>query len=140
MAHRSQFGRRTVVAGLGLALAATGFGVAGAVHSTAATSVPAASQQVVAKSITIKADRSRVKVASSVVLRGKTTGIAPNTPVRVDRFDRTKNVWVRLQAITRVNRDGTYRVGAPSGPLGLTAFRVVADKTISPSQFVTVTR
>jgi hypothetical protein len=139
MLNRPQFSRRTAAAVAGLALAATGLGIAGALQSTAATSQPAAAgHPVLIKSITIKGDKINVNVRTKAILRGKTTGIARNTVVQVERLENKK--WVKFPAMTLVNRDGTYSVAVLSGRVGLNEFRVVAAKAVSPVQFINVTK
>ncbi|MEU4195175.1 hypothetical protein AB0E69_24970 [Kribbella sp. NPDC026611] len=133
---RAQFVRRTAAAVAGLALSAGGVGVAGALQADAATThLAAASTPAVAKSVTIKAAGTYVPLWAKVPLTGKTTGIARNTVVQVQRLQSGK--WVNFPATTKVTSKGTYSVWVASGRTGVNKFRVVAAKTASPSVAIT---
>lgn len=139
MRNRSQFVRRTAAAVAGLALAATGFGVAGALQANAADTKPVAvTQPTVAKSVTIKSDKTTAKAWAKVSFTGKTTGIAKNTVVQVQRLENNK--WVNFPATTKVTSKSTYSVWVQSGRVGVNKFRVVAAKTASAAVAVTITK
>ncbi|MET7279643.1 hypothetical protein ABZS29_15510 [Kribbella sp. NPDC005582] len=139
MRNRSQFVRRTAATVAGLALAATGFGVAGALQANAAGPKPvAATQPAVAKSVTIKADKTTAKAWAKVSFSGKTTGIAKNTVVQVQRLENSK--WVNFPATTKVTAKSTYSVWVQSGRTGVNKFRVVTAKTASAAVAVTITK
>ncbi|MFB6719267.1 hypothetical protein ACFCV3_03865 [Kribbella sp. NPDC056345] len=139
MRNRSQFVRRTAAAVAGIALAATGFGVAGALQANAADTKPVAvTQPAVAKSVTIKADKTTAKAWAKVSFTGKTTGIAKGTVVQVQRLENNK--WVNFPATTKVTSKSTYSVWVQSGRVGVNKFRVVAAKTASAPVSVTITK
>ncbi|TDD46282.1 hypothetical protein E1263_36835 [Kribbella antibiotica] len=139
MRNRSQFVRRTAAAVAGLALAATGFGVAGALQANAADVKPAAATQpAVAKTVSIKSDKATAKVWTKVSFSGKTTGIAKNTVVQVQRFENNK--WVNFPATTKVTSSSTYSVWVQSGRTGVNKFRVVAANTASAAVSVNITK
>ncbi|TDW95215.1 hypothetical protein EV137_2549 [Kribbella pratensis] len=133
---RAQFIRRSAAVVAGLALAAGGLGIAGALQANAAgTSNTAVSTTAVARSITIKAAGTYVPLWAKVPLTGKTTGIAKGTVVQVQRLQSGK--WVNFPATTKVTSKGTYSVWVASGRAGVNKFRVVAAKTASPSVSIT---
>lgn len=138
MRIRSQLARRSAAVVAGVALAVGGAGVLGAVQANAAPAAPAKSSVAVAKSVTIKADKTRVKAWSKVSLTGRTTGIAANTVVQVQRLQNGK--WVNFPATTKVTRSGSYSVWVKSGRVGVNKFRVVAAKTASTAVSVTVVK
>ncbi|MFF1823554.1 hypothetical protein ACFVWG_40000 [Kribbella sp. NPDC058245] len=140
MRNRSQFVRRTAATVAGLALAATGFGVAGALQANAATAPhpAAATQPAVAKTVTIKSDKATAKAWAKVSFSGKTTGIAKNTVVQVQRFENNK--WVNFPATTKVTAKSTYSVWVQSGRTGVNKFRVVSANTASAPVSVTITK
>ncbi|WP_405056444.1 hypothetical protein OG474_27345 [Kribbella sp. NBC_01505] len=138
MRIRSQFVRRTAAAVAGVALAATGFGVAGALQANAATTHPVATQAAVAKSVTIKSDKATAKAWAKVSFSGKTTGIAKNTVVQVQRFENNK--WVNFPATTKVTSKATYSVWVQSGRVGVNKFRVVSANTASAAVSVNITK
>ncbi|GAA1591225.1 hypothetical protein GCM10009804_54270 [Kribbella hippodromi] len=136
---RAQFVRRTAAAFAGVALAAAGLGVAGALQANAATTqVSAVSTPAAAKSITIKSDKATAKAWAKVSFTGKTTGIAANTVVQVQRLENGK--WVNFPATTKVTRSATYTVWVQSGRVGVNKFRVVAANTASAPVSVTITK
>jgi len=98
MRNRSQFVRRTAAAVAGVALAATGFGVAGALQANATGPKPVVTQPAATKTVTIKADKATAKAWAKVSFSGKTTGIAKNTVVQVQRLENNK--WVNFPATT----------------------------------------
>ncbi len=133
---RTQFVRRAAASFAGVALAASGLGVAGALQANAATThLAAVSTPAVAKSVTIKAAGTYVPLWAKVPLTGKTTGIAANTVVQVQRLQAGK--WVNFPATTKVTSRGTYSVWVVSGRAGVNKFRVVAAHTASPSVSIT---
>ncbi|TCC57409.1 hypothetical protein E0H73_28880 [Kribbella pittospori] len=136
---RSQFVRRTAAVIAGAALAAGGLGVAGALQANAVgTHTTAASAAVAAKSITMKSDKASAKAWTKVSFTGKTSGIARNTVVQVQRFENGK--WVNFPATTKVTSKATYSVWVKSGRVGVNKFRVVSAKTASASVNVTITK
>jgi len=135
---RTQFVRRTAAAFAGVALAAAGLGVAGALQANAATTTTTASASVAAKSITIKSDKTTAKAWTKVSFTGKTSGIAKNTVVQVQRLQNGK--WVNFPATTKVTSRATYSVWVQSGRVGVNKFRVVAANTASAPVSVTITK
>ena len=135
---RTQFVRRTAAAFAGVALAAAGLGVAGALQANAATTTTTASASVAAKSITIKSDKTTAKAWTKVSFTGKTSGIAKNTVVQVQRLQNGK--WVNFPATTKVTSKATYSVWVQSGRVGVNKFRVVTAKAASAAVSVTVTK
>jgi hypothetical protein len=133
---RTQLIRRSAAVVAGLALAAGGLGIAGALQANAATTTTSAS--IAAKSITIKSDKATAKAWTKVSLTGKTTGIAKGTVVQVQRLQSGK--WVNFPATTKVTSKGTYSVWVASGRVGVNKFRVVAAKTASAPVAVTITK
>ncbi|MGW7680326.1 hypothetical protein ACWGID_06275 [Kribbella sp. NPDC054772] len=136
---RTQFVRRTAATFAGVALAAAGLGVAGALQANAATTRQAAvSTPAAAKSITIKSSATTAKAWAKVSFTGKTSGIAANTVVQVQRLQSGK--WVNFPATTKVTSRATYSVWVQSGRVGANKFRVVAANTASAPVSVTITK
>ncbi len=136
---RAQFIRRSAAVVAGLALAAGGLGIAGALQANAATTATTAtSASVAAKSITIKSDKATAKAWTKVSFSGKTSGIAKNTAVQVQRLQNGK--WVNFPATTKVTSRATYSVWVQSGRIGVNKFRVVAANTASAPVSVTITK
>ncbi|MET9268351.1 hypothetical protein [Kribbella sp. NPDC003557] len=133
---RTQFVRRSAAVVAGLALAAGGLGIAGALQANAATTGTSAS--IAAKSITIKSDKATAKAWTKVSFTGKTSGIAKNTVVQVQRLESGK--WVNFPATTKVTSRATYSVWVQSGRVGVNKFRVVAANTASAPVSVTITK
>ena len=132
---RTQLIRRTAAVVAGAALAAGGLGIAGALQADAATTGTSAS--IAAKSITIKSDKATAKAWTKVSFTGKTSGIATNTVVQVQRLENGK--WVNFPATTKVTSRATYSVWVQSGRVGVNKFRVVAANTASAPVSVTIT-
>ena len=136
---RSQFVRRSAAVVAGVALAAGGIGIAGALQANAAgAKATVASAPVAAKSSTIKSDKTTAKAWTKVAFTGKTTGIASNTVVQVQRFENGK--WVNFPATTKVTSKATYSVWVKSGRVGVNKFRVVSAKTASTAVNVAITK
>ena len=136
---RAQFIRRSAAVVAGLALAAGGLGIAGALQANAATTqLSAVSTPAAAKSITIKSDKATAKAWAKVSFTGKTSGIAKNTVVQVQRLQNGK--WVNFPATTKVTSRATYSVWVQSGRVGVNKFRVVAANTASAPVSVTITK
>jgi hypothetical protein len=136
---RTQFIRRSAAVVAGLALAGAGLGITGALQADAATTnATVASASVAAKSITIKSDKTTAKAWAKVSFTGKTTGIAKNTVVQVQRLENGK--WVNFPATTKVTSGATYSVWVQSGRVGVNKFRVVAANTASAAASVTITK
>lgn len=136
---RAQFIRRSAAVVAGLALAAGGLGIAGALQANAATTQQSvASTPAAAKSITIKSDKATAKAWAKVSFSGKTSGIAKNTVVQVQRLQNGK--WVNFPATTKVTSRATYSVWVQSGRVGVNKFRVVAANTASAPVSVTITK
>ncbi|MEV0793962.1 hypothetical protein [Kribbella sp. NPDC050459] len=133
---RTQLIRRTAAVIAGAALAAGGLGIAGALQANAATTGTSAS--IAAKSITIKSDKATAKAWTKVSFTGKTSGIATNTVVQVQRLENGK--WVNFPATTKVTSRATYSVWVQSGRVGVNKFRVVAANTASAPVSVTITK
>jgi len=136
---RAQIVRRTAAAFAGVALAAAGLGVAGALQANAATAQQTAvSTPAAAKSITIKSDKATAKAWAKVSFTGKTTAIAKNSVVQVQRLQSGK--WVNFPATTKVTSKSTYSVWVQSGRVGVNKFRVVTGKAASAAVSVNVTK
>jgi hypothetical protein len=141
MRVRSQLVRRSVavLAGLTVAGGAVALGTlqAGAApagaHSSQVSSAVAA-----APTISIKADKATAKAWAKVSFTGKTTGIAANTKVQVQRLENGK--WVNFPATTKVTSKATYSVWVQSGRVGVNKFRVVTAKAASAAVSVTVSK
>lgn len=142
MRTRSQAVRRPFAVVAGIALAAAGIGVAGALQANATpdtTRITSTSTDVAAKpSITIKSDKTTAKAWAKVSFSGKTTGIAANSVVQVQRLQGGK--WVNFPATTKVTSKATYSVWVQSGRLGVNKFRVVTAKAASPAVAVTIVK
>ncbi|MEU4393685.1 hypothetical protein [Kribbella sp. NPDC023855] len=145
MRTRSQAVRRSFAVVAGIALAAGGVGVAGALQANAApettriTSAGTKVADVAAKpSITIKSDKATAKAWAKVSFSGKTAGIAAKSVVQVQRLQSGK--WVNFPATTKVTSKGTYSVWVQSGHLGVNKFRVVTAKAASPAVSVTIVK
>lgn len=142
MRTRSQAVRRPFAVVAGIALAAAGIGVAGALQANATpdtTRITSTSMDVAAKpSITIKSDKTTAKAWAKVSFSGKTTGIAANSVVQVQRLQSGK--WVNFPATTKVTSKATYSVWVQSGRLGVNKFRVVTAKAASPAVSVTIVK
>jgi hypothetical protein len=141
MRVRSHFVRRTAAAVAGIALAVT---AAGALQASAApdtirtTSSTAVARAVAAApSISVRADKTRVKAGAKVTLTGTTTGIPTNTKVTVQ--DLQNGRWVNL-ATTNVTRRATYSVSVTSRRIGVNTLRVVTTRAASGSVKVTVVK
>ncbi|TDD44436.1 hypothetical protein E1263_40680 [Kribbella antibiotica] len=141
MRVRSQLVRRitATAAGLGLAAGAV-VGIVGAttasadVRPTAATTSTAA----VKKTVTIEATDWIIPVGAKVRYFGKTTGIAKNTTVQVQRLDGKK--WVNFPATTKVTSKGTYSVYVKTSRLGKNFFRVAVAGVVTKQQALTITK
>lgn len=143
MRTRTQVVRRSAAVVAGIALAAGGVGIAGALQANATpdtthiTSVATAT--VAAKpAVTIKADKATAKAWAKVSFTGKTTGIAANSVVQVQRLQAGK--WVNFPATTKVTGKSTYSVWVQSGRVGVNKFRVVTAKATSAAVSVTITK
>jgi hypothetical protein len=141
---RTQLVRRSAAVVAGVALAVGAVGVVSAVEANATpdsttriTSVGAGSAAA-AKSISIKSDHTTAKAWAKVSLTGKTTGIAANTTVQVQRLQSGK--WVNFPATTKVTSKSTYSVWVKSGRVGVNKFRVVSANTASAAVAVTITK
>lgn len=140
---RTQLVRRSAAVVAGVALAVGGLGIAGALSASATpdttriTSVGAGSVAA-APTISIKSDHTTAKAWSKVSLTGKTTGLAKNTTVQVQRLASGK--WVNFPATTKVTSASTYSVWVQSGRVGVNKFRVVAGKAASAAVSVNITK
>jgi hypothetical protein len=135
---RTQLVRRSAAVVAGVALAVGGVGVAGALQANATPDTTRITSAVTAKSLTIKSDKTTAKAWSKVSLTGKTTGIAKNTTVQVQRLQNGK--WVNFPATTKVTSTSTYSVWVKSGRVGVNKFRVVAAGTGSAAVAVNITK
>jgi hypothetical protein len=140
MRSRAQLVRRSAAAVAGVALAVGGIGVAGALQANATpdTTRITSGTSVTAKTISIKSDKTTAKAWAKVSLTGKTTGIARNTAVQVQRLQDGK--WVNFPATTKVTGKSTYSVWVKSGRVGVNKFRVVSAGTASSAVAVNVTK
>jgi hypothetical protein len=140
---RTQLVRRCAAVVSGIALAAGAIGVVGALSANATpdttTRITAAAGSVAAApTISIKADHTTAKAWAKVSFTGKTTGIAKNTVVQVQRLESGK--WVNFPATTKVTSASTYSVWVQSGRVGVNKFRAVAGKAASAAVSVTITK
>jgi hypothetical protein len=145
MRNRSQLVRRVVAVVGGLGLAAGAVGVAGALQANAATTQQAGTQQataavkpVVKKTVTLEASDWILPVGAKVRYYGKTTGIAKNAVVQVQRLEGTK--WKNFPATTKVTSTGAYSVYVKSGRIGKQQFRVVVSGLVSKTAYLTITK
>ena len=142
MRVRSQLVRRSVALLAGLTVAG-GAVALGTVQASAAPSAGHSAAQVsssvaAAPTISIKSDKATAKAWAKVSFTGKTTGIAANTTVQVQRLENGK--WVNFPATTKVTSKATYSVWVQSGRVGVNKFRVVTAKAASAAVSVTVTK
>jgi len=143
MRTRSQVVRRSAAVVAGIALAAGGVGIAGALQANATPDsthgATVATATVAAKpAITIKSDKATAKAWAKVSFTGKTTGIAKNSVVQVQRLQAGK--WVNFPATTKVTSKATYSVWVQSGRVGVNKFRVVTAKATSAAVSVNITK
>jgi hypothetical protein len=139
MRVRSHFVRRTAAAVAGVALAVT---AAGALQASAApdirtTSSTGAIAVAAAPSISIGADKTRVKAGARITFTGTTKGIPTNTKVTVQ--DLQNGRWVNL-ATANVTRKATYSVSVTSRRIGVNTFRGVTTRAVSGSVKVAVVK
>jgi len=136
---RSQFVRRSAAVVAGVALAAGGLGIAGALQAGATPDSTRTSTSVTAlPTISIKAGKATAKVWTKVSLTGKSTGVPAGTKVQVQRKQNGK--WVNFPATTTVTKSGTYSVWVKSGRVGVNQFRVLTPKVASSPVSVTITK
>jgi hypothetical protein len=139
---RTQLVRRTAAVVSGIALAAGAVGVVGALSASATpdttTRITSTASVAAAPTISIKADHTTAKAWAKVAFTGKTTGIAKNTVVQVQRLENGK--WVNFPATTKVTASSTYSVWVQSGRVGVNKFRTVAGKAASAAVSVTITK
>ncbi|WP_460651553.1 hypothetical protein [Kribbella endophytica] len=141
MRVRSQLVRRSVavLAGLTVAGGAVALGTLQATAApTAGHSAQVSSTVAAAPTISIKSDKATAKAWAKVSFTGKTTGIAANTAVQVQRLENGK--WVNFPATTKVTSKATYSVWVQSGRVGVNKFRVVTAKAASAAVSVNVTK
>ncbi|MGC4943928.1 hypothetical protein [Kribbella sp. DT2] len=141
MRVRSQLVRRSVavIAGLTVAGGAVALGTVQAnAATTAGHSAQVSSSVAAAPTISIKSDKTTAKAWAKVAFTGKTTGIAANTAVQVQRLENGK--WVNFPATTKVTSKATYSVWVQSGRVGVNKFRVVTAKAASAAVSVNVTK
>jgi hypothetical protein len=141
MRVRSQLVRRSVavLAGLTVAGGAVALGTLQASAAPTAGHVAQVSSTVAAApTISIKSDKATAKAWAKVSFTGKTTGIAANTTVQVQRLENGK--WVNFPATTKVTSKATYSVWVQSGRVGVNKFRVVTAKAASAAVSVNVTK
>ena len=141
MRVRSQLVRRitATAAGLGLAAGAV-VGIVGATTANAEvkTTAAAASTAAVKKTVTIDATDWIIPVGAKVRYFGKTTGIAKNTTVQVQRLEGKK--WVNFPATTKVTAKGTYSVYVKTSRLGKNYFRVAVAGVVTKQQYLEITK
>jgi hypothetical protein len=104
------------------------------IRTTSSTGVSAVAA---APSISVGADKTRVKAGATITLRGTTKGIPANTRVTVENLQNGR--WVNL-ATTNVTRKATYSVSVTSRRIGVNTFRVVTTRAVSGSVKVTVVK
>ena len=141
MRVRSQLVRRgvAVLAGLTVAGGAVALGtVQAGAAPTAGHSAQVASSVAAAPTISIKSDKATAKAWAKVSFTGKTTGIAANTKVQVQRLENGK--WVNFPATTKVTSKATYSVWVQSGRVGVNKFRVVTAKAASAAVSVNISK
>jgi hypothetical protein len=141
MRNRSQLVRRVVAVVGGLGLAAGAVGVAGALQANASSTqqaTVAAVKPVVKKTVTLEASDWILPVGAKVRYYGKTTGIAKNAVVQVQRLEGTK--WKNFPATTKVTSTGSYSVYVKSGRIGKQQFRVVVSGVVSKTAYLTITK
>jgi hypothetical protein len=146
MRTHSVVARRSAAVVAGIALAAGGVGIAGALQANAtpdttqATNAATVNAAAVAAkpAISIKADKTSAKAWAKVSFTGKTTGIKAGSVVQVQRFENGK--WVNFPATTKVTRAATYSVWVKSGRVGVNKFRVVTAKAASAAVSVSVVK
>lgn len=143
MRTRSVVARRSAAVVAGIALAAGGVGIAGALQANATPDTTrvtgVATTTVAAKpAISIKADKTTAKAWAKVGFTGKTTGIKAGSVVQVQRFENGK--WVNFPATTKVTKAATYSVWVKSGRVGVNKFRVVTAKAASTAVSVSVVK
>ncbi len=142
MRTRSFVARRSAAVVAGIALAAGGIGIAGALQANATpdtTRITSTSAAVAAKpAVSIKADKTKAKAWTKVGFTGRTTAIAAGSVVQVQRFEGGK--WVNFPATTKVTKSSTYSVWVKSGRVGVNKFRVVTAKAASAAVSVTIVK
>lgn len=141
MRVRSQLVRRitATAAGLGLAAGAV-VGIVGATSANAEvkSTTVAASTAAVKKTVTIDASDWIVPAGAKVRYFGKTTGIAKNTTVQVQRLEGKK--WVNFAATTKVTSKGTYSVYVKTSRVGKNYFRVAVAGLVTKQQYLEITK
>ncbi|MFI5732241.1 hypothetical protein ACIA49_19110 [Kribbella sp. NPDC051587] len=138
---RSQLVRRVAATAAGLGLAAGAVvGIVGATSASAdvKTTTVAASTAAVKKTVTIDASDWIVPANAKVRYFGKTTGIAKNTTVQVQRLDGKK--WVNFPATTKVTSKGTYSVYVQTSRIGKNYFRVAVAGLVTKQQYLEITK
>jgi hypothetical protein len=88
-------------------------------------------------SITIKANHTSVKTGHTVVFSGSATGLKKGTTLDLQRFNGKK--WVTVKT-ARISDGGPYSGTLKVTGTGMEKFRVVHDKTVSPTVTVNVTK
>ncbi len=125
-------GTRTIAAGaLSLALLS-----AGTASAFAASSSPKASPSAMG-SITVKADKSTVKVGDKVTFTGRTKGLKVGTKLVLQHEKAGK--WNALNGSTTVKNGSSYSLTAKLNTKGQEHLRIAAGTTYSPTVTVKVT-
>ncbi|GAB3947912.1 hypothetical protein GCM10029976_078070 [Kribbella albertanoniae] len=141
MRVRSQLVRRVAATAAGLGLAAGAVvGIVGATAANAETksTTVTASTAAVKKTVTIDGSDWIVPAGSKVRYFGKTTGIAKNTKVQVQRLEGKK--WVNFPATTKVTSKGTYSVYVQTSRVGKHQFRVAVAGLVTKQQHLEITK
>lgn len=138
MRVRSQLVRRSVAVLAGLTVAGGAVALGTVQAQAAETGTHASAAVAAAPTISIKSDKATAKAWAKVSFTGKTTGIAANTTVQVQRLENGK--WVNFPATTKVTSKATYSVWVQSGRVGVNKFRVVTAKAASAAVSVNVTK
>lgn len=125
-------GTRTIAAGaLSLALLS-----AGTASAFAASPSPKASPSAMG-SITVKADKSTVKVGDKVTFTGRTKGLKVGTKLVLQHEKAGK--WNALNGSTTVKNGSSYSLTAKLNTKGQEHLRIAAGTTYSPTVTVKVT-
>ncbi|MGW0880644.1 hypothetical protein [Streptomyces sp. NPDC002671] len=87
-------------------------------------------------SITVKADKTKVKAGDTVTFSGRTKGLKIGTKLVLQHQKSGK--WTALRATTKVRNGSAYSLPAKFRTKGMEMLRVAAGKVYSPTVMVTV--
>ncbi|MGH4031261.1 hypothetical protein ACQB60_20265 [Actinomycetota bacterium Odt1-20B] len=138
---RSRCARAVVIGALtaGLATAGTVSAFADAnapAQPVKASSTPSPSKSATKGSLTIKADKNKVKAGESVHFSGSTKGVKQGSKVVLQH--KTKGKWTTLHANTTVKKNNTYALDAKLNTKGKETLRAKDGDAVSPTVTVTV--